>query len=456
MKRKKIGGFLSTLYIWKKIMKLFDLSLRLNGFPIGKAKLHLDEILAVPDEQFAAFNEGRKREIVEFHQKYNPLYRKIAGDKFISWESLPVMKKSDFQQPLPQRLSEGYTSKNVFINKTSGSSGDPFVFAKDKFCHALIWANIQRRWNWYGIDFNDSFQARFYGMPLDGWGNFKLRIKDFLSNRYRFSIFDFSDVAMEEMMETFRRKKFDYINGYANSIILLAKYLRKKNIILKDICPTLKLCISTSEMLFDDDRKLLQEQFGVPIVNEYGSAELDIMAFEDPSGIWRANAETLFIEILDDNNQPLPNGQEGKIVVTSLYNKAHPMIRYEVGDIGVLDEKSTAKNPILKKLSGRQNDTIKLPSGKIAPGMVFYTVTKQLFNDEGNVNEFVIVQTKKDTFEIHYTSAAPMSDAEKDRVREVFAQYLEPGLTLEFIRKEKIERTKSGKLKQFISKIDHS
>ena len=129
---------------------------------------------------------------------------------------------------MQERLSKGYSKKNVYVNKTSGSSGDPMVFAKDKFCHALIWANIMRRFDWYGIDFNHSLQARFYGMPLDFMANKKLRLKDFLSHRYRFNIFDFSDAALKRMVEKFSNTKFDYINGYTNSIVLLAKYLQKE------------------------------------------------------------------------------------------------------------------------------------------------------------------------------------------------------------------------------------
>ncbi len=453
---QKIAGNPWSVYIYEKFtVKLFDLSLRLNGFPIDEARARLSEILSVPEDQYEAFMENRKKEIVDFHLTHNPLYRKLVGSEDWKWEELPVMKKSDFQQPLPERLSEGYSSKDVFINKTSGSSGDPFVFAKDKFCHALIWANIQRRWNWHGIDFNHSFQARFYGMPLDFISNLKLRIKDFFSNRYRFNIFDFSETAMDRMINVFRAKKFDYINGYTNSIVLLAKHLKSKNIILKDICPTLKICISTSEMLFDDDRKLLEKWFGIPVINEYGSAELDIMAFEDRQKIWCVNSETLFIEILDHQNNVLPYGHEGRIVVTSLYNKAHPMIRYDVGDIGILDEKSTVKNPILKKLIGRRNDVAVLPSGKISPGMTFYSITKKLFDDEGIVNEFVVIQSKKDTFEIRYTSQRELNEEEKSRIEKVFADYLEPGLTIIFERKDKLERAKSGKLKQFVSEIQN-
>ena len=159
------------------------------------------------------------------------------------------------------------------------------------------------------------------------------------------------------------------------------------------------------------------------------------------------------MEILDENDCVLPYGQEGRIVVTSLYNKAHPMIRYEVGDIGILDENSTFKNPILKKLIGRTNDVAVLPSGKKSPGMTFYSITKKLFEDDGNVKEFVIMQTKTDTFEIDYVSENELSDSEIDTIKKVLDQFLEPGLVYHFYRKDRIERSKSGKLKQFKSLV---
>jgi phenylacetate-CoA ligase len=436
------------------MLKLFDLTLKLNGFPIQKAKAELRKIISIPEEEYASYIEQKKTEIVNFHLKNNSNYRQFVGEKtFEKWDNLPIMTKKKFQKPLLETLSVGYTKKSVFVNKTSGSSGNPFVFAKDKYCHALIWANILRRFQWHGIDFNHSYQARFYGMPLDFISNKKLRIKDFLSHRYRFNIFDLSDKGLEKIVQKFSKTKFDYINGYTSSIVLLAKYLKKNNLFLDTICPTLKVCIITSEMLLEEDKMLLEERFRIPIINEYGAAELDVIALENAEGIWKVNAETLFVEILDENNQIVPHGTAGKIVVTSLYNKAYPMIRYEVGDIGVLDEKSTLKNPILKKLIGRTNDVAVLPSGKIAPGMTFYSITKKLFGDRGNVKEFVITQTKLDTFEIEYTSDIELSENEINTIKNVFSNYLEPNLHYFFIRKNALERGKSGKLKQFKSMI---
>ena len=393
-------------------------------------------------------------EIAGFHLQNNSFYRELTGlANYSNWNDLPVMRKADLQRPLSERLSDGYPEKAVFVNKTSGSSGNPMTFAKDKHCHALVWANIQRRFGWYGIDFNKSWQARFYGRSLDKPAAAKLRLKDYLSKRYRFDIFDLSDGALEKIIAKFRTTKFEYINGYTSNIVLLAKYLKKKGLVLNQVCPTLKVCFTTSEMLFDDDRELLESQLGVPVANEYGASELEVIAFENKQREWIVNAETIFVEILDENDNPLPNGREGRIVVTSLDNFAHPFIRYDVGDLGILDEKSTSKRPILKKLIGRTSDFAMLPSGKKPAGMTFYSLTKKLFEDDGNVREFAIRQTKSDTFEIDYASDRKLNADEENKMSAIMIQYLEPGLTFVYHHHLHLQRTASGKLKQFTQEL---
>jgi phenylacetate-CoA ligase len=436
------------------MLPLFDLSLQLNGFPMQEAKAELQQIVAFNEDEYHVFLEKQKQKIVQFHLENNSFYQELTDfTTFKNWEDLPVLNKRNLQKPLLERLSKGYSPKNSYVNKTSGSSGDPFIFAKDKYSHALTWASNMYRFGWYGIDFNRSYQARFYGIPMDFIGNKKERFKDLLSHRFRFSIFDLSDAILETILKKFQNKKFDYINGYTSSIVLFAKYLKQKNIILKEICPSLKVCMVTSEMLFEDDKILLEQQFGIPIVNEYGASELDLIAFQNPQGEWQVNSETLFIEILDDNNQTVPNGTSGRIVITSLFNKAHPFIRYDIGDIGILDEKSTLKKPLLKKLIGRTNDVALLPSGKKSPGLTFYYVTKSIIEDDGYVKEFIIIQTKIDTFEIEYVSENELNSKQIKKIETAIALYLEPNLKFSFFRKKALERSNRGKLKQFKSMI---
>lgn len=416
------------------------------------ARESLHAIQSLSEKEFETYVLKRKEEIISYHLSHTPFYKTLFNNGEIkNWNTVPVMTKRDLQIPLAERLSNQFSVKKVYVNKTSGSSGDPFIFAKDKFCHALTWAIIQDRFGWYDLDFNSSLQARFYGIPLDKKGYYKERIKDFFGKRVRFSIFDLSGAALEKVLESFRKNKFEYLNGYTSSIVQFAKFLHRKNCVLKAICPSLKCCVVTSEMLFEDDRALMETQFGIPVVNEYGASELDLIAFQNPEGSWQLNSETLFVEILDENDKPVPNGREGRIVITSLYNKAHPFIRYDIGDIGMLSQESTIRKPLLQNLVGRTNDLVLLPSGKKAAGLTFYYITKSVIEDDGAVKEFVIEQLAIDTFKVIYVSSVALSKSRIDFIKKEMESYLEPNLNIIFERTDRLVRSKSGKLKQFSS-----
>lgn len=434
---------------------MFDLSLKLNSFPIREAQLVLKDIQQKNEIEFEAYINAKKREIVSYHLQHNPFYKSLAKNvNPEDWTTIPIMTKQNLQKPLKELLSDNFTKSKVYIDKTSGASGIPFIFAKDKFCHALTWAIIIDRFSWYGVNFNRSKQARFYGIPKDTIGYIKEKLKDFISSRTRFNIFDLSDKAFDYWVNIFKKNQFWYMNGYTSPMVQFAKYLNHKNIVLKEICPTLNVCIVTSEMLFDDDKILLEKQYGVPVINEYGASELDLIAFQNLKGEWQVNSETLFVEILDNNNNVLPYGEEGKIVITSLYNKAEPFIRYEIGDIGVLSKDSTIQKPILEKLIGRTNDIAILPSGKKAAGLTFYYITKSIIEDNGNVKEFIIEQHKKNTFKVIYVSSSEISEDKKIIIINEMETYLEKGLNINFERKNQLQRSKSGKLKQFSSLIN--
>lgn len=433
-------------------MNLFNLSLKLNGFPIKEAQTHFNNIKNYSQAEFEQYLIKQRETIVSHHLNNNTFYKQFANEANAKdWNSIPIITKKELQQPLAERLSTGFNVKNCHVHKTSGSSGTPFIFAKDKYAHALTWAGFLDRYNWFNIDLSKSKQARFYGIPLNKKGYYKERLKDFLSNRYRFSVFDLSHSQLEKNLNKFKSTSFNYINGYTSAIVQFAKFLQEKNIVLKTVCPTLKVCIVTSEMLFENDKTLLENQFGIPVVNEYGAAELGLIAFQNTKNEWQVNSEDMHIEILDEHNNVLPYGEEGRVVITSLYNKAHPFIRYDLGDIGILSKNSTPQKPILEKLTGRTSDIVELPSGKKSAGLTFYYVTKTVIEDSGNVKEFVIEQQKIDTFKISYVSNEVLSEMQIEAVNKAVSKYLEPNLTLLFERKTDLKRSKSGKLKQFTS-----
>ena len=431
-------------------MNITDFSLKLNGFPIKEAQNKLSEIQNISKKNYQAYINKAKEDIVSFHLKNNSFYKSVCKKGFTTWNDLPILTKSDLQAPLKDRLSNGYSLKSVYVNKTSGSTGNPFYFAKDKFSHALTWSIIQNRFNWHNL--YEKKQARFYGIPSETIPRIKERTKDFFANRYRFNVFDLSDEAFEKWLEKFKNTKFVYLNGYTTVLVAFANYLNSKNIVLKNICPSLKACVVTSEMCFEEDITAMNRAFGTPVVNEYGASELDLIALQNTKNQWIINTESLFIEIVDDNNTPLPYGELGRIIVTSLYNKAHPFIRYELGDLGIL-KKIDSKTILLEKLEGRREDIVHLPSGKIAPGLSFYYVTKSIMKDTGSIKEVKVLQTTLNTFEIHYASDNYLSEKQMNDVRNALYQYLEPNLEVVFLKFNQLKRSKSGKLKQFTSLI---
>ena len=141
-------------------------------------------------------------------------------------------------------------------------------------------------------------------------------------------------------------------------------------------------------------------------------------------------------------------------MITALYNKAMPFIRYELGDRAILADRRKGPYQILKKVVGRTNDVAILPSGKKSPGLTFYYISKSLLEDGDFMKEFIIKQTAIDHFHFEYVAAREISEKEKYRVLEAMNTYLEPGLIASFERKDHIERTKAGKLKHFFSELN--
>ena len=276
------------------------------------------------------------------------------------------------------------------------------------------------------------------------------KIKDFVMNRDRFSIYDLSDKVLGVYLNRFKRIKYEYIYGYTNSLVLFARFLIKNKIILSEVCPSLKCCITTSEILTSHDKEILIQGFGVKIINEYGTSECGQLAMEDCKGKWLLSDETTYFEIIKNSHN-----DHGKIVVTDLDNKAMPFIRYNIGDIGKISNYNSKNglNRELVSLYGRENDIIYLPSGKISPGFTLYYVSRGILESSGILKEYRIRQTKINEFIFEVVTDEPLKQSVKNDIKNELELYLEPGLDIIFNRVEAIKQDSSRKFKHFISEL---
>ena len=119
------------------MFSLFNSILSLSGYDIYKARKFLGFLKNLSSDEFIAWQDKKKWEIAKFHYTNNDRYRKKVGRFFPdAWNDLPIMEKADYQDDLSLLLSKGYSTSNTYIANTSGSSGHPFFFAKDKYSHA--------------------------------------------------------------------------------------------------------------------------------------------------------------------------------------------------------------------------------------------------------------------------------------------------------------------------------
>jgi len=428
--------------------------MRLCGYDIESAAKLLSTFDGLSQEKKDEWQHDQKWKIFNYHINNNEFYKtKVKNRSPKLWEKIPIMRKQDYQQNFNKLLSNGYTKSNVYLANTSGSSGVPFFFAKNKFAHSMTWALAENRYDWYKVGLN-SKQARYFGRPLENTSKYFEIIKDALFGRKTMLVFDLSDDVLARHTELFSKVQFKMIYGYTNSLVLFAKYLIKNNLILKKICTSLKLCISTSELLSIQDREIILSGFGVTVVNEYGVSEAGgIVAFEDLDSDWILSSETQFLEIVDDNESLVSNGNSGKILITDLHNKAMPFIRYEVGDIGMVKRSKNNGKLTLASLTGRTNDLILLPSGKKSPGLTFYYISRSILESSGILKEFIIRQVQKDKFIFDIKADRDLTQDEVEDIKSKMDIYLEPGLRLEINRTEQIRRPASGKQKHFYSEI---
>lgn len=411
------------------------------GFNVQKSYEELLKIKSLPPDKFKDWKERKRWDIVKYHFNNNSYYRsKFLKKSLDTWEKLPVLHKKDLQGDIDTLLSSPYKSKNVYVANTSGSSGHPFYFAKNKECHALTWAYMKWRYESIGISMDD-LQARFYGMPLDYFSNLKEQIKDKALKRIRFPVFDFSEKKLNNYVKKFKQKEIVYIYGYTNSIVLFCRFLIKNNINLLKICPSLKSVIVTSEVCTKEDRNIIETALDIPLYDEYGASEFSYIGYQNSENTWSVSEEMVYVE----------QGDNGSILITDLHNKAYPFIRYNIGDLAKVYE--YRGQTFIESLKGRENDTVILPSGKKAAGLTFYYVSRSILEKSGVLKEFIIRQVAINKFIFDAVTDRPLTKNEIRDIKLNLDLYLEEGLELEINRVEKIIRPSSGKIKHFYSDI---
>jgi len=140
-----------------------------------------------------------------------------------------------------------------------------------------------------------------------------------------------------------------------------------------------------SEPLSRDERRHLEQRFGCPVSANYYCNEVWAIGGECRHGALHQFADSVLVEIVDESGRPLPRGEVGNVLVTSLHNRVQPFIRYRLGDLASWE---TAPEPCacglslprLRSIEGRDDDYLEHPDGRrIHPSKLTVAVKSPCF-----------------------------------------------------------------------------
>ncbi len=330
-------------------------------------------------EQIKAYQEGLLHEALVYLEAHSPYYQRmfksygIQINKIKHIEDLvkiPFTEKKDLQLFNDEFLC---CPKDKIIDyiTTSGTLGDPVTFGCSEKDLQRLAFNEKKSFECAGVHAGNVVQLM---TTLDK--RFMAGLAYFLGLReLGAGVIRVGNGIPELQWDTIRRIKPDTIMCVPSFILKLIQYAEEHGIDYKN--SSIRRIIGIGEGLRDQDFNLnllgkkIKEKWDVQLFATYSSTEMGATFSECEYGLGgHVHPELIIVEIIGEDGLPVPDGQPGEIVVTTLGVEAMPLLRFRTGDIAakIVDQCKCGRNSYrLTPLVGRKNNMIKLKGTTLYP-----------------------------------------------------------------------------------------
>jgi len=416
-----------------------------------------------PQNKILELQNQRLQQLLTHAYTNVPYYRQIFQDRKLKPDDiarrrdlakLPILTKQIIRENYHSLISKNIPHKNLQKKHTSGSTGEPLSFFVEKNKRATwAYASSQRAYQWSGYQIGD--KCVFIGQKeyLSLREKARETIKDFFKRVKIYSVQTISTGNIETILKEIEKFHPEYFWGYPSAIYMLARFLEIKGQRMK-----LRAIISIAEKVEDYQRNLFKKVFICETFSLYSASEAPNIAAEcSIHNGYHIAAENIIIEIVDNQDVPVPVNREGRILVTNLNDYFMPFIRYDIGDVGAVTDQICPCGrglPVLKKLEGRVSDSILTRDGRSIPGLALQQ--RFLARLDGVVQWQIIQESfEKVLFKLVLDKNYP--ELHKDKLTLEILTHYKPvlgddiAMTVQFV--DDIPRTKTGKRRVVISKV---
>jgi phenylacetate-CoA ligase len=445
------------MYRWLVWNVLFPLHERVKGHPTFRilkemeaadflARAELEQLRAAKLQSFMQYAYANVPYVGRLMREAGLQPSEIQGPADLV--RLPLMRKADVREHRAEMRSRVAGKLTSF--STGGSTGEPLLFDLPQERIASWIACRQRAMRWFDLSAGDREYA-IWGSPVEVTRQDRMRdLRDRLLATQLLSAFNMSEPVMSRYLDLLEKGACRTIFAYPSSIYLLCLHARKLGRDLRRA--GIKTVFVTGEVLFPHQRELIAETLNCPVANGYGGRDSGFVSHECPQGGMHIMADATIVEIIDSKGQPAPAGEPGEIVVTDLYSREAPFLRYATGDVAALSTRKCACGrllPLLESIQGRTTDFVVAPDGTILHALSMIYVVREL---EG-VEQFRIRQKAVDRFEIQLVRNQHFKPENEARIREGLRQRLRAPVDVQIEYVPTLPPEPSGKFRQVISEV---
>ena len=397
--------------LYSKIDKYFLMPVadKLTHRGISKEWRLMERMNNATEQALITLQNQRLQSLVQHCYANVPYYTRVFDERGLKPEDiqcredlqkLPILTKQLVREHFEELISKDVATRRHQNGSTGGSTGTPLRYKTDIQTWNMQWASSFRAWEWYGYHVGERM--------LTLGGNSLVKIKKRLTPKDIFDLYimrnmkrssaEVDDAAMQAHYEAYMAYKPKAMRGYASSLVILARYIAKKNLpVLPMIC-----ILTTGEILMPEYRKTLQEVFGCPVYDEYGAGDGGVDAHECllQDGL-HISEERCVIEITNKDGNVLRDWEIGYVTSTDLGNYVFPFIRYQVGDMAYIKPEKCAcgrASRVIGQVIGRAGKLLYNKQGvPISPTML----PIMLYRDNDYHNEAnCVIYNKIDQFQI--------------------------------------------------------
>lgn len=411
----------------------------------------------VSPEEVMARQFARLSSLLEHAEARVPYYRELFRSLKISsrdirshkdFSTLPVLTKEIVRERGRELVRDDVPLERLSKHHSGGSTGIPLTFHREAAYMDASEAGTLRNFRQSGwqpgemIAFFWGGNERLYGMP-----RWQFELRQHLRRMYQFDPFHSGPEEMARWLARWPKLGVSVAHGYASTIARFAEYIESVG---ERVAP-LRGVFTTAEKLYEPQREVIAHVFGCRVYDLYGSSEVQNIAAECPHGRMHVNADFVVLEVdrgAESRGAAAPEDGRAPFLVTSLWNRAMPFLRYRNEDCGELVEGlcDCGNNfPLMRLNVARTSDNFTLPGGRVVHGEFF---THLMYGSEG-ISNFQFHQTATDSITLWIVKGPGAEEARARTLQAAIEQIksLAPGGEIEVLVREteEIARSSAGK-----------